>query len=703
MAPTVSSVCSHDCPDACSVLIDVEGDGEDRRAMRFRGDPDHPFTRGFLCGKVNAYEQIVYSPDRVLHPLRRTGPKGSGQFEPISWDRAIARIAEEIRATRASHGGESIFQYFYAGTMGQVHRFAGDALFHRLGATRQLANICYFGADEGYRVTVGSGYGLDPEDVVHSDLIVVWGANVVTTQVHLIPFFDEARKNGARLVVVDPYRNRTARSADEWISVEPGTDTALALSMLHVLERDGRLDSSFLDRRTVGFDALSRDVLPKYAPSRAETITGVEAATIERIAREIADARAPAIKVGIGLGRSSHGASAVRAICALAGGVGAYEKLGGGVLYDTGCEFRFNLDPIRRPDWLERDTRVVPQTDLGPLLAPTGHPDRLDLEGPPIRFLYVHGANPLATCPLQSVVRSGLERDDLFTVVHERFLTDTARYADLVLPAPTFAETSDLFKSYGHLHLKFAHRAIEPLGESRANLDVVQAIGKELGFDDPWFDRDVEGLVREVIDRTDHPNFAGIDADEVFAGKPFRLALPRGQSGFAERFATPSGKLEFRSEELALAGLPAVVDYRGDPFATDLAKYPLRLITPPAHAFLNSSFVSEEASRKKEGGTPRVLVHPRDAVCADGGSVESGDTVRLTNELGSVELEAKVTEDTRPGTIVAEGIWWPHHSQGGAGINTLTSNRLTDLGGGSTFHDNRVALRRLRSSAPRNR
>ena len=671
------TVCAHDCPDACSILVSVEGG----RAVRFRGDPEHPFTRGFLCGKVNTYEEVVHSPDRLLHPLRRVGPKGAGSFERISWDQAIAEVATRIRGTVECSGGEALLQYFYAGTMGIVHRFSGEALFHKLGATRLRSNICYYGADEGYRVVVGSAYGLDPEDVVHSDLIVVWGCNVVTTQVHLVPIIEEARKRGARLVVIDPYRNRTVAIADQHIKVRPGTDAALALGLAHVIERDGLEDSAFLAQRTVGADRFRSEVLPQHLPGRVAQITGVDEGVLVELAHAYARARAPLIKVGIGLGRNSNGAACVRAICCLAGFVGAYAEPGGGVLYDSGCEFKFNLDAVKRPDWLERPTRTVNMTHLGEALT--------EWDDPPIRFLYVHGSNPMATAPEQARIERGLRSEDLFTVVHERFLTDTVRYADIVLPAPTFAEVDDLFKSYGHLYLQMGRAAIPLEGECRPNLDVFQALGRALGFDDPWFSKTVDDFVRELLD-TDHPNFDGVDVERVLAGDTIRLNVPRGVSGFRDRFATPSAKLEFYSQELDDAGLPALPGYLGDAFGVDRDRYPYRLLTPPAHHFLNASFGASSRSVRLMGGEPEVLVHPTDA--REHG-VSGGDVVELSNDLGSVQIRAQVTDDTLPGVLVVEGTWWPSHGSSGRGINALASSRLTDLGGGSTFHDNRVALR----------
>lgn len=675
----VKTVCAHDCPDACSILVQVEG----ARARRFRGDPEHPFTRGFLCGKVNDYERIVYHPDRLLHPLRRRGPRGGKDFVRISWSDALGEIAGRMESARSESGGESLAQYCYAGTMGLVHRNSGEALFHRLGATRLRQNICYYGADAGYCSVLGGGYGVDPEDVVHSDLIIVWGCNVVTTQVHLVPFIEKARKRGARLVVIDPYRNRTAARADQFISVRPGTDAVLALGVAHVIHEEGLEDRRFLQERTLGYERLRDEVLPEYPPARVTETCGVPVDTIVELARSIGRSRAPLIKVGIGLGRNSNGASGVRAICCLAGLVGAWEHPGGGVLYDSGCEFRLNLDALTRPDWLEKPTRILDMTGLARALT--------DWSDPPIRFLYIHGSNPVATAPDQRRLVRGLLRQDLSIVVHERFLTDTARFADIVLPAPTFAEVDDLYKSYGHLYLQMGRSAIAPRGECRPNLEVFQAIGRELGYRDPWFSRSVRDFIRDLLD-TDHPNLGGVTAERVLGGETVRLSIPRGVGGYRNGFPTASGKLQFISEEFERAGFPALPAYLGDRFGTDCDRLPFRLITPPAHHFLNASFGASETARRRQGSEPFVMIHPGDAASL---GIHDGDIVELGNDLGSVQLVASVTDATQPSVVVAEGTWWPSHGRQGRGINTLTSDRLTDLGGGSTFHDNRVRLRRV--------
>lgn len=676
---TVKTVCSHDCPDACSVLVDVE----DGRAVRFRGDPEHPVTRGFLCGKVNRYHEVVHASDRLLHPLRRTGAKGEARFERISWDEALDEIAREIETRVSESGGSALLQYFYAGTMGLVHRNCADALFYRLGGTRLIPNICYYGTEAGYRSVVGGGYGMDLEDVVHSDLIVVWGSNIATTQVHLVPFIKEAREQGAELVVVDVYENRTAAMADTFVKIRPGTDALLAFALAAEICREGLEDGAFIERWTTGFDEFRREVLDSIRLEDVAAETGIDAGTIRELARKIGRARAPVAKIGIGLGRNANGASGVRAIGCLMGVTGAFHRLGGGILYDSGSEFRLNLDPVRRPETHRSPSRELLMTDL--------HRALLHYDDPPIRFLYVHGSNPVATSPEQAAVIRGLEREDLFTVVHERFLTDTCHYADIVLPAPTFAEVSDLYKSYGHLYLQRGQKAIEPRGESRANLDVIQAIGKRLGLDDPWFDRTVDELIEEILDATDHPNFEGLDRERVLAGETSRLNLPRGVSGFAEGFPTASGKLQFTLEEGSeIPGASRLPGYRGDVFAEGEEAHPFRLITPPAHRYLNSSFGNDPAAVRGEGGSPRVLIHPHDAERV---AIEDGQPVELYNRLGEVELVAKVTDATSEGVLVAEGTWWPAFSRGGRGINRLTSARLTDFGQGSTFHDNRVGLR----------
>ncbi len=663
------------------MLVDVEGG----RAVRFRGDPDHPVTGGFLCGKVSAYDTVVHAENRLLHPLRRDGPKGAGKFRRVTWDEALAELVDRLSSVYRSVGPEALLLYYYAGTMGYVHRFAAEALFNRLGSTRLRQNICYYGADAGYASVVGGGYGLDMEDAVESDLLTVWGANIATTQVHLLPFLNAARAKGAPLWVIDPYRNRTVRQADRWLQVRPGTDAALALGLMHLLDRESLVDERFISERTTGYERLQRDVLPKYSPERVASITGITPQDLVDLAMALGKAHAPLFKVGIGLGRSTTGAAAVRAICCLAGVLGAFDRIGGGVLYDSGCEFRLDLSPLTRPDWRLDAAREMNMTELAAALD--------SWDDPPIRFLYVHGSNPVATAPLQAQLRRGMARDDLFTVVHERFMTDTATYADLVLPAVTFAESSDLYKSYGHLYLQFAKRAIAPVGESRTNLEVVQEIGRRLGFEDRWFDATVDELVREILQASTHRNLASVDIDRLLQGEWQRLDLPRGEPGFAAGFPTPSGRLEFFSESLAASSLPGIVEHDQRAADRSTESHPLRLLTPPAHAFLNSSFGHSSRSRRRESGEPVCLVHPDDAGAVGSVGIKSGDLVELFNGHGCVCLRANVTRDTLRGVVVAEGTWWPQACPGGRGINELTSDRLTDLGGGSTFHDNYVGLR----------
>ncbi len=678
----VKIVCSHDCPDACSIWTTVI-DGE---VKEFKGDPDHPITQSSLCGKVNEYERVVNSEDRLVTPLKRTGPKGEGKFEPISWDEALTETAERIQKILDDFGSRSLLQYYYAGNMGLVQRFCGDALFNRLNATQLNQNICYYGADAGYQSVVGSGYGIDMEDVKHSDVIIIWGCNVVTTQMHLLDFIRQAKKTegGAELIVIDPYLNRTAKKADQFVKIKPGTDAVLAFALAHEIDRLGMNDQSFIDAWTVGYGEFKKETLDRYPPEVAEEITGIPQETIKDLALKIAKAKAPVAKVGIGLGRNSNGAAGVRAICCLMGVVGSYHKLGGGVLYDSGCEFRLDLNPIKHLDWRTRfDDEPVLMTDLHEVLSEDYNPS--------IKFLYVHGCNPAATNPEQKRLLESLSREDLFTVVHERFFTDTCNYADIVLPAPTFAEVDDLYKSYGHLYLQMSKKAIEPRGESRSNLDVIQALGKKLGFDDSWFDASVEEIVTEVIESTDDPNFEHIQVEDVLNCETLRLNIPRETPGFKDGFKTRSKKLEFVSQDTSLfEGMPSIPTYNGDVFGRGQDQYPFKLITPPAHMFLNSSFGSDPKSVKREKLEPKAMIHPQDAKELN---INDQQEIELYNDLGSIEIIAKVTEDTQPSVIIAEGTWWPSHGIGKKGINQLTSSRLTDFGKGSTFHDNRVAVR----------
>jgi anaerobic selenocysteine-containing dehydrogenase len=666
----VRTVCPHDCPDQCSMLATIE----DGRLLRVAGDPEHSFTRGFLCGKVAKYEERVYSPERLLTPLRRTGPKGAGEFAPISWDEALEEIAGRWRAVIAKYGSEALLGYTYSGNMGLVNRNISRALFHALGATRMaVGTVCDSTCAAGWEYAVGDTPGTDPETVAGSDLILCWGANLVTTNLHLMPFVDEARDHGAQLVVIDPFRTRTARRADWHIAPRIGTDSALALGLMHVIVRDRLHDDAYLARRATGFERLRDEVLPAYDPARVAAITGVAAADMERLARLYAEARAPFLRLGMGLSRNSGGGMAVRTIACLPALVGAWEKPGGGALMDTAGVWGFDYDSIRRPDLLPRPTRQVNHSTLGR--------DLLETVDPPIMALFVAANNPAVTCPDQTRVRAGLAREDLFTVVHDSFLTDTARYADIVLPASTAVESDDLYRSYGTYYTQYGPRLIEPLGQSRSNLWLIQELARRLDLEDPVFRRDVRSHVETLLAGA-HGTTADLTADSLLSGGPVKLAYVN--DGPPQTF--------FHSEAMERAGLPPLPGWTPDPEADgEGARWPLRLLTLPGHAQHHTAFAGVERLRKR-AGTPACVLHPADA---EQRGIRDGDPVLLVNDRGEVGLVARVSADTQPGVVAVEGSRPGASFLRGGPLNVLTADRLSDMGAGATYQSTWVEARRL--------
>lgn len=668
------TVCPHDCPDTCSILATVEGG----RVVRCDGDPEHPFTQGYLCHKVARYPERIYSPLRVLHPMRRIGAKGEGRFARITWDEALDEIADRFRRIAAEHGAEAILPFSYGGTLGIVQRNAGHALFHRLGASRLKRNICDTVGEVAWRCTVGRCLGTDPESIVHSDFIVVWGMNILHTNLHIMPFIRAAQANGARLIVIDPYRNRTAKRADAHLMTRPGTDGALALGVMHVLVRDDLVDGEYVARHTSGFEEL-RKVLPDYSPDRVSRITGLTTGEIEGFARGYGRARAPFIRVGIGLGRHTNGGMATRAIACLPGLVGAYARPGGGAVWETFEAFPLDLAKVRGEDLLAQPTREINMVQLGDALA--GPTD------PPIRAIYVYHANPAANVPDQGRVLAGLRREDLFTVVHEQMHTDTVDYADIVLPATTSFEHTDLYRSYGHYYLQLAHPVIPPLGEARSNLEVFQLLAARMGFGEPIFRRSVEEIIRDALDVED-PLLAGITYEALAKGEPIRVNVARDRSPFHDGFPTPSGKLEFYSERMKADGLDPLPAYvpAAEGHENRTAEFSLLLMTPPSKDLLNTSFGGVERMRRAEG-RPRLKINPADA---KGRRITHSRLARVYNRRGDCLLYAEVTEDVPAGLVVAESIWWNRHHPGGRGINQLTSQRLTDMGECSTLHESLV-------------
>src|SRR5438876_7118126 len=677
------SVCPHDCPSCCSLVVT----GSDGRLTSVTGNPDHPFTRGVICGKVREYAERVHSPLRVLTPLRRAGVKGEGRFEPISWDDALAEIARRWRAIAAEHGGETILPFSYAGSMGQVQFFAGHPLFHALGASRLERSICTSTAYAGWRATVGAVTGNDSEQMVGAELVILWGVNASYSTINVMTLVKEARARGAYVVTIDPYRTPTAQQADEHLMVRPGTDAALALAIMHVLVAEGTVDRDYIARATLGFERLAEH-LAAYTPAAVAPIVGLDADAIVRLARRYGRTRRTFIRIGIGISRHDNGAMTCRTLACLPALTGAYADAHGGALLSTGGAYGFDYSVLERPDLMPTPApRTINMIQLGRALT-----DRA--MSPPVRALYVYSSNPAAVCPNQTLVLEGLAREDLFTVVHEQVMTDTAHYADLVLPATTSMEHLDLYRSYGQFTLQLARPVLPPQGQAKSNWEVFQRLARALDLRDPHFEKTEEQLIRELLASGD-ASLAGITFERLREERSVRLNLPRPYLPFAHGAPTPSGKVEVYSPTLEALGHPALPTYAPlveGPDRPELARrYPLQCIVPPNRFFLNSSFSQSELLRARQK-RPTVFVSPTDAGAR---GIADGDRVRVYNDRGSALFTAEVTGDTRTGVAVIEGIWWHRFHRGGRGVNVLTSDRVSDLGGGPALHSNLVEIERV--------
>ena len=687
MKKVVRAACPHDCPDACGVLITVE----DGRATKIQGDAAHPVTRGFLCAKVSKYLDRVYSPERVLYPMRRTAPKGKGtgdasDFTRITWDEALDEIAARFRKISNESGPEAILPYSYAGNMavigfgGMAHRF-----FHRLGASQLDRTICSSTGGEALKTLLGQKLGTEPEQFARSKYIIAWGANIHGANIHLWPFIEEARRNGAKLVVIDPYETRTARCADWYLPVHPGTDVALAMGMMRVIINEGLYDADYVSRHTVGFEQL-REKVQEYSPEKTASLTGIAASDIETLAREYATVRPAAIRVNYGVQRSENGGMAVRSIAMLPCITGSWKEPGGGLQLTTGGAFRFNDRALERPDLmlkspLGRPARVVNMSELGRALN--------ELDQPPVKAIFVYNSNPAVIAPNHNDVVRGFLKPGLFTVVHEQFLTDTTSYADLVLPATTFFENKDINRSYGHYYLQVSNQAIEPLGECRSNARMFADLAQRMGFEEDCFRQNIDEMIDDAL-WTGHANppksMTGMTRARLETDGATRLNL--GESTFlpfAEgNFPTASGKAELYSDGLEAKGLDPVLKFKPPEESrhTEKArKFPLEMLARKADNFLNSTFANIGSIRKME--QPNLV-----EMCeADAGArgIRDGDWVRVFNDRGEVRLRARVNGSVQAG-VVAARLEWARWAPSGKSINALTSETLTDLGNGPTFY-----------------
>ena len=688
MKSVVHAACPHDCPDACGVLITVE----DGRATKIQGDPKHPVTRGFLCAKVAKYLDRVYSPQRVLYPMRRknnigkgSGSRDIGDYERISWDEALDEIATRFRQVTKEFGSEAILPYSYGGTLGALNHGTMDRrFFHRLGASQLDRNICSAAGEFGIKSVYGIKMGTEPEQFRHSKLIIAWGANIHGNNVHLWPFIEEARRSGGKLVVIDPYRTRTARCADWHIPINPGTDVALALGLMHVIINENLYDHDYVAKHTTGFDQL-RDRVYEYPPELVARVTGIPAQDIVRLAQEYATTQPAAIRMNYGVQRSENGGSAARAICMLPCLTGSWKEVGGGLQLSLSGSFPLNKRDLERTDLMQktlgRPARTVNMVELGKALA--------TLDDPPIKALFVYGSNPAAVAPNHKLVVEQMRRDDLFTVAHEQFLTDTTDYADIVLPATTFFEHKDLQASYGHYYLQISQQAIAPVGESRSNAEMFRALAERMGFEDECFHESVDEMIDTALDN-DHEFLDHITRERLERESHVRLNLAPDQEPFLPfangNFKTPSGKAELYSESLAAQGFDPIAKFVAPTESRNAntdgnRQYPLELLARKADNFLNSSFCNQPAVRSME--SPGLLeIHPADALER---GIADGQRVRVYNDRGVILLEARVTDAVQP-KVVAARLDWAKLSEQGININVLTSDRLTDMGESATFY-----------------
>ena len=721
----VHTVCSHDCPDSCGVLVTVETHtgadaAKSERAVKIAGDPKHPVTQGFLCGKVAKYLDRVYSPERLIYPMRRKkgaakGPVGIAAFERVTWDEALDEIAVRLKSIAAEWGPESILPYSYAGTIGKLGFGSMDRrFFHRLGASQLARTICSEAGGVALKSVYGAKLGTPPEDFAHAGLILAWGANIHGNNIHLWPFVEQARRKGARLVVIDPYRTRTAAAADEHLAIRPGTDGLMALAMMHMIFAEGLEDRVYMDVCTAGGDELRAHALKaEHTPERVAEITGIPAETIRRLAREYALAgrdgsRPAAIRLNYGTQRCENGGTAVRAIAMLPLITGAWKYFGGGLQLSTSGAFPWESDALEMPELmlsspLGRAARTVNMIQLGHALTELGK-DRKD--GPPVKAIFVYNSNPAAVAPNQNAVLRGFAREDLFTVVHEQFFTDTAQYADIVLPATTFLETKDVQGAYGHFYVQMSNQAIAPLGEARNNTWVFRELAQRMGFmeacfsdtDDEMIDQALGTNKKSARDAHNHSWFAGITRERLECEGHIPMAMPKDPAGHVLPFSDASwfGTKTGRGELTPVPVFVPPVESRSGAAAKD-GRFPLEMLARKADNYMNSTFANLSGHQKMEERTEGMLeMHPADAAAR---AVRTGDAVEVFNARGAVCLQALV-DNTVPEGVVSARLSWNRlegangDREGLSNVNVLTSERTTDMGAGATFYSVLVEVRR---------
>jgi anaerobic selenocysteine-containing dehydrogenase len=671
----VKGACPHDCPDTCALETTVENGV----AVEVRGGA-MPFTDGTLCTKVAKYLDRTYSKERVLHPLRRVGPKGRGQgrLERMSWDGALGEIAVRFKSI-AAEDPQQILPCSYAGTMGQLQYASMDRrFFHRLGASLLDRTLCSSAGKAGMKITLGGSVGMDPERADEARLILIWGSNPIVSNLHFWTRCQEAKRRGAKLVAIDPWRSQTAEKCHQHVQLLPGTDGALALGMMHVIIREGLHDADYVARHTLGFAELAERV-GQYAPEAVARICGIDAQTVVDLAREYARTRPAAIRLNYGMQRHSGGGMAARTIACLPALIGAWRDAAGGILLSTADFYGMDHAALERADLIRNKPRTINQSALG---------DALLTARPPVKAIYVYNNNPVAVCPDSNKVIAGFSRPDLFCVVHDIFLTDTTDYADIVLPATTQLEHFDIHKSYGHLYVLANNPAIAPVGESRPNIEVFRQLAQRMGFAESCFRDSDEDVARQAL-RSASPRMQGVEWESLKNSGWRRLAVPERFAPFAAGgFPTPSGKCEFYSATAAKMGLDPLPTYTpprenvlADPDRAQ--RYPLAFISPPCRNFLNSSFANLPFALASEK-EPRLDIHPDDARSR---GIADGAKVRVFNDRGDFTVKAAISTRARPGCVVAPSVWWRKLAPDGRNANDVTSQALADMGGAATFYD----------------
>ena len=683
MSEVIRAVCPHDCPDTCSMLVTVE----DGRAMRIAGEREHPFTQGFLCTKVAKYLERTYHDGRLLYPQIRVGAKGVGKFRRATWDEAIALIAQRLQSVIASDGPEAVLPYSYAGTMGLIQGEAmASRFFRRIGASQLARTICSSAGSEALNLVYGTRMGTDPETVGEAKLIILWGTNTLTSNPHLWPFIRQAKEKGATTICIDPLRTRTAVACDEHIPIRPGTDAALALGIMHVLFRDGLQNSRYLDEMTVGWQELRDRVLRDYSPARVAKICRLPVETIERLAHLYGTTRPTFIRLNYGLQRHAGGGSAVRAIAILPAITGAWDDIGGGCQLSSSGTFGINFAKVERRD-IPYKSRTINMSSIGDALT--------EIDNPPVKALIVYNSNPASIAPDRQKVLRGFRRDDLFTVVIEHFQTDTADYADVLLPATTQLEHEDLHRAYGHLYVMYNRPAIAPLGEALPNSEIFRRLAAAMKLDSPELKASDEEMMRDALEGT-NATINGITLEALRERGWMRLNIPSPHLPYRRgaKVPTPSGKIEISTDRASAFGVRRVPEYIA-PYESEerdpqLAKsFPLALISPPAHSFLNSSFVNV-ASLRRAAGKPTLEIHADDAAPR---GINAGERVTIFNKRGAFNAEAVISDRVRPGVVSAPSVWWGKLTEDGTNANETTSQALTDIGAGATFYDNLVEVR----------